>query len=141
MNLERAIAIAARAHEGQVDKAGAPYILHPLRVMLAVKGKQAQMAAVLHDVLEDTLVTAGDLYEACFHDEVIEAVCALTKQPGMSRMDAARKVATNSIAKAVKLADLADNMDISRIAHPTERDYARMREYQQVRDYLLQETV
>lgn len=141
MNLERAIAIAARAHEGQVDKAGSPYILHPLRVMLAVKGKQAQMAAVLHDVLEDTLVTAGDLYEACFPDEVIEAVCALTKPPGMSRMDAARKVATNSIAKAVKLADLADNMDISRIAHPTERDYARMREYQQVRDYLLQETV
>lgn len=141
MNLERAIAIAAIAHEGQVDKAGAPYILHPLRVMLAVKGEHAQMAAVLHDVLEDTLVTAGDLFEAGIPDAVYEAVSALTKSPGMSRMDAARMAAANPIAKAVKLADLADNMDISRIAHPTERDYARMREYQQVRDYLLQETV
>lgn len=141
MNLEIAVAIAAISHQGQVDRAGAPYILHPLRVMLAVKGEHAQMAAVLHDVLEDTPLTIIDLYEAGFSDAVIEAVSALTRQPGMTRMDAARAVATNPIAKAVKLADLADNMDISRIAHPTEKDHALMREYQQVRDYLLQETV
>ena len=57
--LERAIAIAAMAHEGQVDKAGMPYILHPLRMMLSVDTPEACMAAVLHDVVEDTAVTLG----------------------------------------------------------------------------------
>jgi guanosine-3',5'-bis(diphosphate) 3'-pyrophosphohydrolase len=135
--LERAIEIAARAHAGQVDKAGQPYILHPLRLMLAVQGLHAQMAAVLHDVVEDTPLGFDDLRAEGFPDEVIEAVRVLTKFDGESRIEAARRAAAHPLARQVKLADVSDNMDLSRIAQPTEKDYARLREYEQVRALLL----
>ncbi len=135
--LERAIEIAARAHAGQVDKAGQPYILHPLRLMLAVQGLHARMAAVLHDVVEDTPLGFDDLRAEGFPDEVIEAVRVLTKFDGESRIEAARRAAAHPLARQVKLADVSDNMDLSRIAQPTEKDYARLREYEQVRALLL----
>lgn len=136
-SLERAIAIAAEAHAGQVDKAGHPYILHPLRVMLSVEGEYAQMAAVLHDVVEDTSVTLDQLVSEGFPTAVVEAVEALTKRPGETRLMAAERAAQNPIARVVKLADNADNMDLSRIPNPTERDFARLAEYQAVRQLLL----
>lgn len=135
--LEHAIALAASAHSGQVDKAGQPYILHPLRLMLAVTTPDERMAAVLHDVVEDTAITLAQLVEAGFPHAVISAVEALTKRPGETRIDAARRAAANPIARVVKLADVTDNMDLSRIAAPTEKDYARLREYQQVRELLM----
>lgn len=135
-SLEKAIALAASAHAGAVDKGGAPYILHPLRVMLAVEGEHAKMAAVLHDVIEDTDVTAEDLASAGFPAPVIAAVVALTKLPGMSRLDAAKLAATDPIARAVKLADLADNMRLERIASPSPRDIKRVAEYRALHEYL-----
>jgi (p)ppGpp synthase/HD superfamily hydrolase len=131
--LERAIAIAAAAHAGQVDKAGQPYILHPLRVMLRVATEHERMAAVLHDVVEDTDVTLHALAAEGFASEVIAAVEALTKRPGESRMQAAERAAANPIARVVKLSDNAENMDLSRIANPTAEDYARLEEYKLVR--------
>jgi guanosine-3',5'-bis(diphosphate) 3'-pyrophosphohydrolase len=135
--LERAIAIAADAHAGQVDKAGQPYILHPLRVMLRVSSQEERIIAVLHDVVEDTDITLEELAEEGFHDAVIAAVKALTKLPGESRMDAASRAAVNRLALTVKLADNAENMDISRIAEPSQKDFARLKEYEQVRELLL----
>ena len=135
--LERAIAIAAAAHAGQVDKAGQPYILHPLRVMLRVSTPDERIAAVLHDVVEDTNITLEQLIEEGFQQSVIAAVKALTKLPGEGRMDAASRAAVNPVARTVKLADNAENMDLSRIADPTEKDYARLKEYEQVRILLL----
>jgi (p)ppGpp synthase/HD superfamily hydrolase len=135
--LERAIEIAARAHAGQVDKAGQPYILHPLRLMLSVRSLQERLVAVLHDVIEDTDLTASDLSREGFPVEIIAAVEALTKLPGESRIDAAHRAAANPIARVVKLADVTDNMDISRIAAPTDRDIARLGEYEKVRLVLL----
>ncbi len=135
--LERAIEIAARAHAGQVDKAGEPYVLHPMRLMLKVRGPLQRMAAVLHDVVEDSAVTLQDLRDEGFPAEVVDAVQALTKQEGESRLSAAARAAANPIARVVKLADVGDNMDLSRIANPTDKDYARLREYEQVRDLLL----
>jgi GTP diphosphokinase / guanosine-3',5'-bis(diphosphate) 3'-diphosphatase len=134
--IERAIEIAARAHAGQLDKAGAPYVFHPLRVMLSLATPEQRIAAVLHDVVEDTSVTLADLTAEGFRPAVIEAVRALTKLPGESRLAAARRAVCNPIARAVKLADLKDNMDLGRIANPTEKDYARLKEYQQVRELL-----
>lgn len=131
-NLERAIAIAARAHAGQVDKGGQPYILHPLRVMLELKSENERMAAVLHDVLEDTSVTVADLVNYQFPDEVIKAVVALTKLPGMSRADAAKQAAKDPIALEVKIADVYDNMQMARIPNPSVTDWKRYMEYQQV---------
>jgi GTP diphosphokinase / guanosine-3',5'-bis(diphosphate) 3'-diphosphatase len=135
--LERAIEIAAKAHSGQVDKSDQPYILHPLRLMLAVKTPHERMAAVLHDVVEDTMVTFSDLQQEGFPADVIAAVRALTKLPGESRLEAAKRAVTDPIARAVKLADVTDNMDLTRIAHPTQKDFDRIREYEQVRLILL----
>jgi guanosine-3',5'-bis(diphosphate) 3'-pyrophosphohydrolase len=135
--LERAIEIAAGAHAGQVDKAGESYILHPLRVMLRVTSPEERMAAVLHDVVEDTSVTLQGLIAEGFSPDVITAIEALTKRPGESRLQAAERAAANTIARQVKLADNAENMDLSRISNPTERDYARLEEYKAVRELLL----
>lgn len=135
--LERAIQIAAFAHAGQTDKAGQPYILHPLRVMLRVQTQFERMAAVLHDVVEDSPVTLDELAAEGFPDQVIEAVAALTKRPGESRLSAARRAASNPIARNVKLADNAENMDLTRIANPSEKDLARLEEYKTVRIMLL----
>jgi len=107
--LERAIALAASAHSGQRDKAGKPYIFHPIRLMLAVESLEEQLAAILHDVVEDTSVTLGDLRAEGFPDSVIVAVEALTKRSGESRIDAAARAAANPIARRVKLADVRDN--------------------------------
>jgi len=135
--LERAIEIAAGAHAGQFDKAGQPYILHPLRVMLRLTSAHERMAAALHDVVEDTPVSLQQLVGEGFAPEVIAAVEALTKRPGESRMDAARRAAADPVARQVKLADNAENMDLSRIENPTERDFARLEEYKAVRAILL----
>ncbi|RDJ00588.1 HD domain-containing protein [Dyella solisilvae] len=138
--LERAIAIAAEAHAGQVDKAGQPYILHPLRVMFRMNSLAERIVAVLHDVVEDSGVTLELLKAEGFPEEVISAVDALTKRQGEPRADAARRAKQDPIARLVKLADNAENMDLSRIAEPTERDYARLEEYKVVRSILLDES-
>ena len=138
--LERAIEIAARAHAGQLDKAGSPYILHPLRVMMKMDSSTARMAAVLHDVVEDTEVTLDELKADGFGDDVLSAIAALTKAKGESRLSAVVRARANPVARAVKLADVADNMDLSRIASPGAKDLARMEEYKQVLAYLKSDT-
>jgi (p)ppGpp synthase/HD superfamily hydrolase len=135
--LERAIALAAQAHAGQQDKGGQPYILHPLRVMLRVSGDAERIAAVLHDVVEDTDVSLAQLAAEGFSKDVVDAVEALTKRHGETRLEAAHRAAAHPVARVVKLADNAENSDLSRIPNPTERDLARMEEYRQVRAILL----
>jgi GTP diphosphokinase / guanosine-3',5'-bis(diphosphate) 3'-diphosphatase len=135
--LERAISIAANAHAGQLDQANEPYILHPLRVMLRVSTEEERVVAVLHDVVEDTSVSLESLAAEGFSQNVLAAVEALTKRPGESRMEAAARAAVNDLARTVKLADNADNMDLSRITHPTEKDFERLREYERVRALLV----
>ncbi len=136
--LARAISIAAEAHGEQVDKAGAPYILHPLRVMLAVQTDEQRLAAVLHDVLEDTSVDLDRLAAEGIPEAVRVALVALTKTKGELRVDAARRAARNPIARAVKLADVTDNMDLGRLGRaPGPADLERMKEYEQVREILL----
>lgn len=135
--LERAIRIAKTAHEGQVDKAGMPYFLHPMKVMSQVKTEDEKIVAVLHDVVEDTAVTLDDLRREGFAESLIEAVDALTKRPGESRMDAARRLRPNLIARAVKIADVRHNLDPSRLRNPGPADERRMAEYREVLQYLL----
>ena len=135
---EQAISLAAKQHEGQVDKANAPYILHPLRVMLNVPTIEHKIVAVLHDILEDTETTIEDLYQFGFQEHIIDAIVALTKKQGETRLEAAQRARQNPIARVVKLADINDNMDLSRIQSPTVKDFERLKEYQQVRDLLLQ---
>lgn len=128
---------AAKAHAGQIDKAE-PYILHPIRVMLRVTGTDARITAVLHDVVEDSDSTIDELRAEGFSELVLGAVDALTKREGENRLEAALRAASNEVAREVKLADNAENMDLSRIQHPTEKDYARLKEYEDVRVILLE---
>jgi (p)ppGpp synthase/HD superfamily hydrolase len=110
--LEVAVELACRAHRGQryPSPEGEPYILHLLRVMLAVDGLRVQAAAVLHDVLEDTEVTVEELGAAGLPIDVVAAVVALTQRPGQSYERYVEQVACDAIAREVKLADLADNL-------------------------------
>lgn len=107
--------------------------------MLRMTTVAERIVAVLHDVVEDTEVTLEVLGAEGFLPEVISAVDALTKRQGESRVDAAYRAKQDSIARLVKLADNAENMDLSRIAEPTERDFARLEEYKMVRSILLDE--
>jgi hypothetical protein len=110
--LERAIALACDAHRGQQypSPEAEPYILHPLRVMLAVSGLRAQTVAVLHDVLEDTSVTVEEIRAIRVSADVVDAVVALTHSSDQTYEDYIEQVADNVLARAVKLADLADNL-------------------------------
>jgi (p)ppGpp synthase/HD superfamily hydrolase len=131
-SIEKAIQIAARAHEGQVDKQGLPYILHPLRVMDGVEGLDAKIVAVLHDVVEDTSVTFDDLEQAGFSREVLAAVRCVTHAEGESYAEYVVRCRDDPIARRVKLADLADNTRLSRtIVRPQalDRDTARFAKY------------
>ncbi|WP_339071470.1 HD domain-containing protein [Pseudomonas idahonensis] len=134
--LERAIAIAARAHAGQVDKGGAPYILHPLRVMLRLSEPREQLVAVLHDVIEDSPVTLEQLRGEGFSEEVLQALAALTKVEGEDYSGFIRRAAQNPLARRVKRADLAENSDLSRIPEPSEDDRRRLEKYRQAIQYL-----
>ena len=127
--LERAIAIAAEAHSGAQDKAGQPYILHPLRVMLAVNSTDERIAAAFHDVLEDTDWTVDRLRQEGFTETVLNALEALTKDEDEEYLAYVRRAAANPVARAVKLADLEDNMDLSRLPSPTDRDRERIKRY------------
>jgi len=125
----RAVALAAEAHLGQLDKAGAPYIEHPIRLMLRAEGAHAKMAAVLHDVVEDSEWTFDGLRREGFPEPVIAALERLTRREGEAYEAFIDRVAEDPLATRVKLLDLEDNADLSRIAEPTERDRARVDKY------------
>jgi (p)ppGpp synthase/HD superfamily hydrolase len=130
--LEKAIELAAKAHAGQLDKEKLPYILHPLRVMMAVEPGEAQIVAVLHDTLEDTSLTEDDLRREGFGESVIAAVKAVTHEKSESYADYVIRAARVETARQVKLADLADNSSLKRaILRPdqAEKDFARIKRY------------
>lgn len=137
-SLERAIAIAASAHSGQMDKAGKPYILHPLRVMLCMDSVPAMIVAVLHDVVEDTSCSMEVLRGEGFSEEVLECVATLTHGPGEDYFDYVQRIRRFPLARAVKLADLEDNMNLSRLPHPTETDLERVEKYKRAQSILVE---
>ena len=111
----RAMNIAYAAHHGQVDKAGVPYVFHPLHLAETMDDEISCCAALLHDTVEDTAVTLEDLAKA-FPAEVVEAVRLLTHDPSENYLEYVRRIKGNSVAMKVKLADLAHNSDQSRFA-------------------------
>ena len=127
--VEDAVSIAARAHRGQKDKAGAPYLLHALRMMMRMESEAAMMAAVLHDVVEDTEWTIERLREAGFSEEVLEAIDCLTHREGEDYEEFVERVRTNQIARQVKIADLEDNMNVRRINQIGPKELERLEKY------------
>jgi (p)ppGpp synthase/HD superfamily hydrolase len=128
-SLEKAISIAAQAHAGQKDKAGAPYILHPLRLMLRMKTEKAMVAAVMHDVIEDSDWTPERLKDEGFSDEVLAILGCLTRREDETYEEFIARAGQNPIARQVKLADLEDNMNILRIGTLTAKDGERLEKY------------
>jgi hypothetical protein len=129
-NLTRtAMTIACRAHQGQLDKAGYPYIHPPLHVAEQMTEEYTCAAALLHDVMEDTPVTAEQLRAAGIPDPVVEALTLLCHDPDVPYLDYVRRLKDNPIARAVKLADLGHNSDVSRLDSVTPRDEMRLERY------------
>jgi len=113
--IEDAIELATEAHRGQVDKNGELYIYHPLRVMLAVSTDYEKMAAVMHDIIEDTKWTIEDLAVEGFSNEVVKAIKVITKRKDQSYDDYLKLVKDNPIARIVKIADIRDNSSTNRL--------------------------
>ena len=128
--LERAIEIAVEAHRGQVDKAGCEYVEHPLRVMASGRTLEEKIVGVLHDVVEDSDWTFARLEAEGFSADVIDALRCVTKLSDSEPYDKfIARIKKNPLAVAVKLNDLADNMDIRRLPYISEKDVKRLKKY------------
>jgi (p)ppGpp synthase/HD superfamily hydrolase len=135
-SLEKAIALATEAHAGQKDRAGAAYVLHPLRVMARVDSETEKIVAILHDVVEDSDWTLDRLGQEGFSPEVLAALDCVTRRDGESYEDFVKRSAANPLARRVKIADLEDNMDIRRLSAVTPQDAERLNRYLRAWKYL-----
>lgn len=134
---EKAVAIATEAHRGQTDKAGIDYITHPLRVAERLENYDEKIVAVLHDTIEDTFVTADYLIKQGFPQEIVDGVLSVTRQENESYDHFVRRAALNPLGRAVKKADLEDNMDVRRLNYPmSDADIKRLNKYLKAYKYL-----
>jgi (p)ppGpp synthase/HD superfamily hydrolase len=131
--LSRMLVLVTNAHDGQFDRGGVPYILHPLKVMhyLKTNDEELQCIALGHDVVEDTDITYQDLRNANISERVIAGIAALTKVPGETLEEYKERVFANPDAMLVKLCDLRHNTDIRRLKGVKQKDLDRMAKYHQ----------
>lgn len=129
MNIETALRIATAAHDGQLDKGGQPYILHAMRVMMEVDSVDEKVVALLHDVLEDTETEPDDLVREGIKPRQLAALHALTKREGEDYDLYLRRVADNPTARVVKMADIEDNLDMTRLKYVGKVDMQRREKY------------
>ncbi|MBD3225154.1 MAG: HD domain-containing protein [Caldithrix sp.] len=127
--LDRALQIAVNVHKGQKDKFGEPYILHPLRLMQRMATIDEKIIAVLHDVIEDSSLTTNDLLKEGFNDTIVHVVDLLSKREGEKYDHYISRLQSDAIARKIKLADLEDNMDLTRIHQMGEEDRRRLSRY------------
>lgn len=125
----KAMTLAYEAHHGQTDRSGVPYIFHPARVAENFTNEAVACTAWLHDVVEDTDLTIQDIRLAGFGTVICDALRLLTHDKSVPYMDYVRAIAENPIAKAVKMADLQDNMDTSRLPEVDEAALKRLEKY------------
>lgn len=132
-----ALELAVEKHKNQTDKAGNPYILHPLHVMENVNSKEGKIVAILHDIIEDTDVTEDYLLKIGLSKRIVDAVVALTRSKDMDYQEYIKNLSSNPLAKEVKLADLEHNMDLKRLPTLEKKDLERNRKYQIAYHYLI----
>ncbi|MBF0463145.1 MAG: GTP pyrophosphokinase [Magnetococcales bacterium] len=129
--LERALFLAVTAHLGQVDKSGAPYILHPLRLMLRAQDDTARIVALLHDTVEDTPLTLEQLRQEGFSETILTALDLLTHRPEQTYPEYIDRLQTDPLAVQIKLLDLEDNRDVRRLPAPlSDADRHRLAKYE-----------
>ena len=136
-NVEAARALAARMHEGQTDKAGLPYISHPMRVAGRLDTPEAQVVGWLHDTVEDTVLTLPEI-EAQFGPETAAAVDAISRRDGEAWSDYLDRVQANPVARQVKISDLIDNSNLGRIPVVTLKDVKRQAKYNKALQKLME---
>ena len=132
-----ALELAVEKHKNQTDKAGNPYILHPLHVMENVNNKEGKIVAILHDIIEDTDITEDYLFKIGLSKRIVDAVVALTRSEDIDYQEYIKNLSSNPLAKEVKLADLEHNMDLKRLPTLEEKDLERNRKYQIAYHYLI----
>lgn len=132
-----ALELAVEKHKNQTDKAGNPYILHPLHVMENVNSKEGKIVAILHDIIEDTYITENYLLKIGLSKRIVDAVVALTRSEDIDYQEYIKNLSSNPLAKEVKLADLEHNMDLKRLPTLEEKDLERNRKYQIAYHYLI----
>ncbi|MGI6590121.1 MAG: GTP pyrophosphokinase [Eggerthellaceae bacterium] len=133
---KKALRLCFQVHKDQVDKSGMPYVFHPFHVAEQMATEEEICVALLHDVMEDGAITADDLARAGMSAPVIQALELLTRKPGMPYLDYVRNLAGNPLARAVKVADLHHNADLSRLDAVTPADRARAQKYAQALEIL-----
>lgn len=134
--LTKALLIATKAHSNQVDKAGTPYIFHPIRVSDKCTNYNERIVALLHDVIEDTNITPEYLLSEGFPSNIVDAILSVTRNEAESYDDFIKRSRLNSIGRQVKLHDLEDNMDITRLEELSEKDIPRLNKYLRAYRYL-----
>ena len=139
MLLAKAIDISYYAHKGQFDKAGNPYVSHPIYVAGKMKTNDEIIVALLHDVIEDTDLTLDYLIEEGYPDNIIKAIDAITRRPEEDYGHYIKRVKENPLAKCIKIEDLKHNMDLRRIKNPTDSDFQRVERYRLAMEILLGE--
>lgn len=127
---KKALKVSFAAHKNQVDKTGMPYVYHPFHLAEQMKDEETTIAALLHDVAEDTEMTVDDLRAMGFSESVCDALRLLTHDKNVPYLDYVALIKENPIAKAVKLADLRHNSDLTRLDTVTEKDLQRVEKYQ-----------
>ncbi|MSP27516.1 MAG: GTP pyrophosphokinase [Methylococcales bacterium] len=127
--IEKSLTIALRAYTGKTDKAGRDYLHHPLRLMAKMTTDTEMAVALLHDVIEDSDITATDLLAEGIPSEVVEAVLCLTKQAGENYPAFILRAKQNTLARKVKLADIEDNINVLRLLTLSDTDLARIAKY------------
>jgi len=127
---KKAMEICYRAHEGQLDKGGMPYVFHPLHVAEQMEDEYSTCVALLHDTVEDGGIELSELSEADFPEEIVKTVDALTRREDEPYMEYIERLKGNSLAVKVKLADLSHNSDMSRLNIITRWDMERKEKYE-----------
>ena len=133
---KKAMKFCFKAHKDQVDKSGMPYVFHPFHVAEQMTDEATTIVALLHDVVEDTDYTLEDIAAEGFGKEILEAVALMTHEDDVPYLDYVAKLKENPIARAVKLADLAHNSDLSRIGEIDEETKQRLEKYKKARAIL-----
>ncbi len=133
---KKALKLCFEAHKNQTDKTGLPYVFHPFHLAEQMTDEYTTVTALLHDVVEDTDYTLNDLKEMGYPDEVITALSLLTHDDSSEYMEYVKRLKNNPIARAVKLADLKHNSDLSRYDTIDNRAVKRTAKYQQAIEIL-----
>ena len=133
---KKAIKLMYEKHKDQVDKAGMPYVLHPLHVAEKMDNEVTTTVALLHDIVEDTDVTFEQLSEYGFSQKVVDALKCLTHKPDVEYFDYIKEIAKNPVATIVKIADLEHNSDLTRLDEISESDLLRVQKYSKSLEYL-----